>query len=818
MSGSRRLRLLRERRAWVSVEEQADGGRSSRLSYNTDISNADRATINMIHNNTALTISQDVRLPWNPSSLRAAGLTVAQEASRVEEEAKRRLLKSRKLSLVVDLDQTIIHATVDPTVAEWQQDKNNPNHDAVKSVRAFKLVDDGPGARGCWYYIKLRPGLQEFLENISKLYELHIYTMGTRAYAQHIANIVDPDRKIFGDRILSRDESGSLTAKSLQRLFPVDTKMVVIIDDRGDVWQWSDNLIKVAAYDFFVGIGDINSSFLPRRPEVQQGPKTLRLTMPKPKGGTSEGDATVREEPKTTDPSDDQSQPKDNLPRPMSPAANDVSTLERLVSMSGGDDPTVLQQQTSRQDEALAAQLEDRPLLQKQKLLDAEDEAAVAAAESKDDEKHDEPPAEPSRPRPNLLHDDDTELQHLERSLRDVHRAFFEEYDRKLTKARGGRLAELRGGKNVRKLPVRDDEAVLEVVPDVKNIMPQMKMRVLDGVILVFSGVLPLGTDIQRYSLGHTVIRGRKFVTNDASRADIALWAKSFGAQVSERIGRRTTHVIAARNRTNKVRQAARRPHIKIVSTHWLLDSISQWQWLDEEPYLTPVAPEDREPPSSGSALRDSLHQHPDDGEILSSSDEDTAPLSDEDMDRGDVEEVDDPEGVRPADLEENHSPIDGFENYDWRKIDSELAEFLGSDGEESDNGSVASDSSQQSRSGRKRKRSRSSTPSDAGPGSASNDTEVPARSEGRSHSRLAKRQHMARQRTTGLKAVANAADNGSSLPTPDVTGEEEDDGESKDEDEPIPDAIDDDDDDEWERELKAEMEREMMNADNDGG
>src|ERR1700677_3701645 len=44
------------------------------------------------------------------------------------------------------------------------------------------------------------------------------------------------DKKLFGDRIISRDENGSMTAKSLARLFPVDTKMVVIIDDRADVW------------------------------------------------------------------------------------------------------------------------------------------------------------------------------------------------------------------------------------------------------------------------------------------------------------------------------------------------------------------------------------------------------------------------------------------------------------------------------------------------------------------------------------------------------------------------------------------------------
>ena len=92
---------------------------------------------------------------------------------------------------------------------------------------------------------------------------MHVYTMGTRAYAEEVCNAIDPDGSIFGGRVLSRDESGSacrrcyssifpmltvligLTQKSLQRLFPCDTSMVVIIDDRADVWEWSPNLLKV---------------------------------------------------------------------------------------------------------------------------------------------------------------------------------------------------------------------------------------------------------------------------------------------------------------------------------------------------------------------------------------------------------------------------------------------------------------------------------------------------------------------------------------------------------------------------------------------
>ena len=428
------------------------------VSYNQTRPDTDRASVNMFHGNTALKISEA-------------------EASRTEEEAKRRLLSKEKLSLVVDLDQTIIHATVDPTVAEWQSDENNPNHAAVKGVRAFKLTDDGPGARQeCWYYIKLRPGLDEFFEEISKMFECHIYTMGTRAYAQHIAQIVDPDRKIFGDRILSRDESGSLVAKNLQRLFPVDTKMVVIMDDRADVWKWSANLIRLPAYDFFVGIGDINASFLPKKPDADTpSPKPEKLT-----------DVQKLEQTEQSAPDGEEGARTNGLPQSSHAAEStdhvngEVSALEQLVSMGGGDSVESLKEKASQQDETIAAQLADRPLLQKQKILDAEEEKASQAAAERDQNGEtgsEDSSQEEHKYRHNLLQDDDEELVHLEAVLRKVHGAFFNEYKKRK--------------------PSDQEGPQLSRVPDITEIMPKMKERTFQGVNLVFSGIMPLGIDVQ---------------------------------------------------------------------------------------------------------------------------------------------------------------------------------------------------------------------------------------------------------------------------------------------------------------------------------
>ena len=239
------------------------------------------------------------------------------EAERIDRESTTRLLEERKLALIVDLDQTIIHVTVDPTVREWAQDVTNPNWEALSDIVAFQLGADGktvshaPEALhkdeaksfatggdedGCWYFVKLRPQLASFLAALATKFELHVYTMGTRSYADCICRIVDPTGKLFGARILSRDENESMAQKSLSRLFPVNTSMVVIIDDRADVWSWSPNLIKVEpcmwctdADEFFVGIGDINAGHL--------GPSVPTPAVPAPE---TEASAPLAEQQRQT--------------------------------------------------------------------------------------------------------------------------------------------------------------------------------------------------------------------------------------------------------------------------------------------------------------------------------------------------------------------------------------------------------------------------------------------------------------------------------------------------------------------------------------
>lgn len=433
----------------------------TKVDYLTKESNAARATVNMTHDNVALLVSH-------------------KEAVAAEEDAKKRLLSAKKLTLIVDLDQTVIHTTCERTIADWQADAENPNHDAVKDVQGFQLADDNvSNVAANWYYVKMRPGLKDFFDRMSKLYEMHVYTMATRAYAQAVAKIIDPERKYFGDRILSRDENYTDKLKSLTRLFYQNTAMVVIIDDRADVWSYSPHLVRVPVFNFFPGAGDINASFLPKQQELVSFTKDKSQPVLKKEETDGEVPNADSVTSKTTEtPSSD-------------PLNGDLNELgQQLISMAAGED---LEQQAKEQEKLIIAQQTERPLLQQQLMQDKEDEEAEDSDKPAEVETGDSHHTEGPKVRHSILDNNDRGLDIIEQNLLRVHRTFYDEYLKAKAAPAGGRVAELKGEKSPKKRPLND------VIPDVAEIMPRIKEEVLDGTVVVFSGIIPLGVDVQSY-------------------------------------------------------------------------------------------------------------------------------------------------------------------------------------------------------------------------------------------------------------------------------------------------------------------------------
>ncbi|CEP11082.1 hypothetical protein [Parasitella parasitica] len=172
-------------------------------------------------------------------------------AKQVEKEELKRLQSEKKLALIIDLDHTLMHATSVYDVAEWiNKQKRSAAHKS--RVKEFFTIS------GNKYSFKIRPGLHRFLAQISSVYEIHVYTMGNRAYAKAFLDKIDPHRTLIKGKVFTRDGNGCILKKKLSRLYPTNQTQVLVLDDCANVWNDSPNLIQIEPYVFFKNVKQVN--------------------------------------------------------------------------------------------------------------------------------------------------------------------------------------------------------------------------------------------------------------------------------------------------------------------------------------------------------------------------------------------------------------------------------------------------------------------------------------------------------------------------------------------------------------------------------
>ncbi|GMH02115.1 hypothetical protein Nepgr_003954 [Nepenthes gracilis] len=176
-----------------------------------------------------------------------------ERARRIEEQKK--MFAARKLCLVLDLDHTLLNSAkfseVDPIHDEILRKKEEQDREKLQR-HLFRFPH-----MGMW--TKLRPGIWNFLEKASKLYELHLYTMGNKLYATEMAKVLDPKGVLFAGRVISRGDDEEPfdgdervpKSKDLDGVLGMESA-VVIIDDSVRVWPHNKlNLIVVERYTYF---------------------------------------------------------------------------------------------------------------------------------------------------------------------------------------------------------------------------------------------------------------------------------------------------------------------------------------------------------------------------------------------------------------------------------------------------------------------------------------------------------------------------------------------------------------------------------------
>lgn len=183
-------------------------------------------------------------------------------AEQMERQAIRDLVAEKKGILILDLDHTLFQVTMRfidkefPSLELWNFDSELAHSGKLQEGKTYWFNLKPNGAP---FFLHLRPHLYSFLSSISRLFEIYAYTQGTSEYAKRILGGIDPKGEIFGKpyRLIAREvdpATGVPTRKNLSRVFPKEENLVLILDDRDDVWDstasWQ-NLIKIVPYMYF---------------------------------------------------------------------------------------------------------------------------------------------------------------------------------------------------------------------------------------------------------------------------------------------------------------------------------------------------------------------------------------------------------------------------------------------------------------------------------------------------------------------------------------------------------------------------------------
>ncbi|XP_074347101.1 RNA polymerase II C-terminal domain phosphatase-like 5 [Apium graveolens] len=153
------------------------------------------------------------------------------------------LRNRKKLCLVLDLDQTLLHTKRVHRLSQEDRIRfcNSSQKNDISRWKSSNVE----------FLTKLRPFVRKFLPEASKLFDMYIYTNGSRCYAKKMAGLLDPDRVYFGSRIISREDSTAAGQKRLD-VVPVHKSGVLILDDSEKAWARDlSNLIVIKQYEYF---------------------------------------------------------------------------------------------------------------------------------------------------------------------------------------------------------------------------------------------------------------------------------------------------------------------------------------------------------------------------------------------------------------------------------------------------------------------------------------------------------------------------------------------------------------------------------------
>ncbi|KAF7124735.1 hypothetical protein RHSIM_Rhsim12G0026100 [Rhododendron simsii] len=135
-------------------------------------------------------------------------------------------------TLVLDLDETLVHSTLEPC----------DDADFTFPVN-FNLQEHT-------IYVRCRPYLNDFLERVAGLFEIIIFTASQSIYAEQLLNVLDPKRRIFRHRVY-RESCVFVEGNYLKDLSVLgrDLARVIIVDNSPQAFGFQvDNGIPIDSW------------------------------------------------------------------------------------------------------------------------------------------------------------------------------------------------------------------------------------------------------------------------------------------------------------------------------------------------------------------------------------------------------------------------------------------------------------------------------------------------------------------------------------------------------------------------------------------
>ena len=176
------------------------------------------------------------------SQLKDINFEYALEDDKVNEGVPK--LSFNKKILVLDLDETLIHADFDEEFSPDEYDTVIQFKAKNEEEKKEKNIEDSDSTSCCLSEIEeddihsvgifIRKGVKNFLKEVNKYFEVGIFTASVKEYADAVISFLDPDNKLIKFRLYRNNcinFNDSFTVKDLRIFENVDLKKIVLIDN-----------------------------------------------------------------------------------------------------------------------------------------------------------------------------------------------------------------------------------------------------------------------------------------------------------------------------------------------------------------------------------------------------------------------------------------------------------------------------------------------------------------------------------------------------------------------------------------------------------